>query len=151
MGSKDDIMQHFIENDVRRHFPECQGWKIASREIQSGYDQVIRVERWNDSAEEKIVIGFSFEPIVPKAIIDTLRNVPASVPANSKYFRKAVLVPQGSDISMLPPKTEVFLMKSFVYKDCELIWLKHPSQRIIPKRQVPVPENAPATPVPSAN
>ncbi|MEN6611637.1 MAG: hypothetical protein ABFC24_12410 [Methanoregulaceae archaeon] len=129
MGSKDDVMQHFIENDLRRHFPECQGWKIVLREILSGYDQVISIERWSTKGEERIIVGFSFEPVVSGSLIQKIANGPESAPANSRYIRRALLVPQGSDVSALPSTTEVYRMKNFVYRDSELIWLKHPSHR----------------------
>lgn len=129
MGSKDDVMQHFIENDLRRHFPECLGWKIVSREILSGYDQILRIERWSAKGEEQIIVGFTFDSVISGSLILKISNGPGSSPANSRYIRRAVLVPLGCDVSPLPPVTEVYHMKNFVYQNSELIWLKHPSQR----------------------
>ena len=129
MGSKDDIMQHFIENGLKRQFPECQGWKILSHEFLSGYNQVITIERLGVRGQERISVGCSFDPSLPGSILQMLSNVPASSPANSRSNRKAVLVVNGCDVSGIAPKTEVYYLKNFVYRDSELVWLKHPSQR----------------------
>ena len=144
MGSKDDIMQHFIENGLKRQFPECLGWKIISREFLSGYDQIITFERLGIRGEERIIVGFTFDPALSDLILMKLNNVPASSPANSRSNRKAILVAKGCDLSGLPMKTEVYYLKNFVYRDSELVWLKHPNERF---QRMEKPEVKSETPV----
>ncbi len=123
MGSSDDIMQHFIENDIHRHFPACEGWGIVPMETFSGYDQVFRIQRWTIKGDESILLGFSFQRRVPEQLLERLRM------RDSGFGRKAFLGPKGSDMSGLEPGVETYSMKNFANLGALLIWLKHPTVR----------------------
>lgn len=129
MGSETDIMQHFILNDIRRHFPECEGWKIVSNDVLSGYDQVFRIERRNIYGEDRVLLGFTFGKSISAALAGRINSGDGSRLENSVRVRKAVLVPQGSDISGLNPGTEIVRMKKFAYDGSLLVWLNHPQHR----------------------
>ncbi|MEN6611730.1 MAG: hypothetical protein ABFC24_12890 [Methanoregulaceae archaeon] len=138
MGSETDIMQHFILNDIRRHFPECEGWRIVSREAISGYDQVVRIERRNIYGEDHVLLGFTFEKSISAALAERINSGGGSRPENSVRVRKAILVPQGSDVTGLNPGTEIFRMKKFAYDGHLLVWLNHPQHRFGRMRRTPV-------------
>lgn len=129
MGAETDITQRFIENDVRRHYPECQGWKIVSVEGQSGYDQVFRILRRTIKGEEQVVLGFTFAKTVSPKLTEKILGESGSRPENALHIRKALLVPQGTDVSGLVSELLVLRMKKFSYDGSSLVWLNHPQYR----------------------
>jgi len=130
MGTSDDSTQRFIVNDVRRHFPECEGWKITSRETLAGYDQVFRLQRPNGMSQEIVTLGFSFGKTVPELLLKKVRS-PAvtNIPANFLRTRNALLVPDESDLSGIGNGIAIYTMKNFRYDGPALVWLKHPRER----------------------
>ncbi len=130
MGSLDDIIPHFIEKDIRRHFPSCDGWKMAKTETLSGYDRIILLERNAGPNFESIVLGVSFAPKVPDAILSRVRSTTSTtLPRHALRERKAILVPRSADVTSAGDDIGVFHMKNYVFEGSELVWHKHPNRR----------------------
>lgn len=136
MGSESDIMQHFILNDIRRHFPECDGWRIVSSEAVTGYNQVFRIERRNIYGEDRVFLGFSYDRTLPPELAERINKGEGSRPENSVRVRKAVLVPQGAEVPGLDAGTEIFRMRKFAYDGPHLVWLNHPQHRFGRRRGI---------------
>ena len=117
--------------DIRRHFPDCEGWQATLLEAFPGYDQILRLERSTGQNFESVVLGVSFTKSVPASLIEKIHAVPVStLPRYSIRERRAVLVPKACDTSAVGSDVEIFHMKNFALDGKNLVWEKHPSYRI---------------------
>ena len=120
MGFTEDVMQSFIEKEIRSHFPKRDGWNqipVASRE-DSG--RVIRVSRYFLGSEQNVIVGTTFHAIPSPdhvAAVNTLSQETRS--CRGKY----ILVPQGTDTSEVPDDIRVLWMRSFGFDQSKLVWL----------------------------
>jgi hypothetical protein len=132
MGFQSDIMESFIEKDIRRHFPECDGWKISPVETFSGYDRLVHVERSSGPALENVVLGISFARAVPETFLEKVHSSTSTsrLPRHTLRERRAILVPGKCDVSKVGEGVGIYLMENFFFEGSTLLWYKHPRQRV---------------------
>jgi len=128
MGSQKDVMELFAERDLRQHFSEYDGWKIApAANVPSGV-YMYRVSKSKWVGEEVAYVALSLNQVPTDATLAALDSIPETGRAKA---RKYLLSPQAVNTACVPPHVRIILMNSFAFMEGKLVWLtkkKHAKQ-----------------------
>ena len=120
MGSSKDVMELFAERDLRQHFSEYDGWKIApAANVPSGV-YMYRVSKSKWVGEEVAYVALSLNQEPADATLSALDSI--SETRRSKA-RKYLLTPQAASTAGVPPHVRIILMDSFAFAEGKLVWL----------------------------
>jgi hypothetical protein len=129
MGICTDIMNDFVQQEIKRIYSSYDGWKITPRRHGNSYDTIFIIDRMNKGNREIVKVLVTFKKVVTLDSIEEL-TVPEKVSDGTMPRRSyAVMVPANTDISALPKDLNVMTMKSFAYEGKELTWVKKPVRK----------------------
>jgi hypothetical protein len=129
MGICTDIMNDFVQQEIKRIYSSYDGWKITPRRHGNSYDTIFVIERMYKGNREIAKVLASFKKEVTLDMLEEL-TVPEKVIDGTIPRRSyAVMVPVNADISALPKDLKVMYMKSFEFEGKELVWIKKPVRR----------------------
>jgi hypothetical protein len=130
MGSSQDVMRLYIAREVSSNFPQSAGWTVAQSKTLSGYNQVFFIERYANGMIESVKLGVTFDPSVPKDLIDLMS---AGLPYKPSFpvskTRTFLIAPRNTDTSAVPASFKVHFMDAFGFEDEALIWYKKPVRK----------------------
>jgi hypothetical protein len=137
MGICTDIMNDFVQQEIKRIYSSYDGWKITPRRHGNSYDTIFVIERMNKGSREIAKVLASFKKEVTLDMLEEL-TVPEKVGDGTVPRRSyAVMVPVNADTSALPKDLKVMYMKSFAFEGKELVWIKKPVRRTDDASQKP--------------
>ena len=120
MGSQKDVMELFAERDLRQHFSEYDGWKIApAANVPSGV-YMYRVSKSKWVGEEVACVALSLNQTPTEATLAALDSVPETGRVKAKKY---LITPQAANTSCVPPHVRIILMNSFAFTEGKLVWL----------------------------
>ncbi len=129
MGSNDDIMHEFVRKELKKLYPSVDGWQIRPAEKSGGKEQGFIVARRILGKSEGAHVLVSFDHVVTPGTIDSLtamaRNNPVPGLASPK---KILVIPQNTNVMVVPSEVTVLPMQSFAWENKELVWLKRRNQ-----------------------
>lgn len=129
MGICTDIMNDFVQQEIKRIYSTYDGWKITPRRHGNSYDTIFIIEKMNKGNREIAKILVSFKKTVTLDMLEELTQ-PEKVNDGTIPRRSyAVMVPANADISALPKDLRVLTMKSFAFDGKELVWIKKPVRK----------------------
>jgi hypothetical protein len=130
MGSSQDVMRLYIAREVSSNFPQSAGWTVAQSKTLSGYNQVFFIERYANGMIESVKLGVTFDPSVPKDLIDLMS---AGLPYKPSFpvskTRTFLIAPRNADTLAVPAAWKVHFMNAFGFEDEALIWYKKPVRK----------------------
>lgn len=118
MGSNQDIMREFARKELIRTYPSSDGWDVVASD-QKGADQVFVAKRRNKGKTEMADILVTFNRKVTQEMIDRLAGLRKNPAAAS-----ILIVPLGTDVSLVPAGIRVRFMRSFAFDEKELVWIR---------------------------
>lgn len=118
MGSNQDIMREFARKELIRTYPSSDGWDVVASG-QKGADQVFVAKRRNKGKTEMADILVTFNRKVTQEMIDRLAGLRKNPAAAS-----ILIVPLGTDVSLVPAGIRVRFMRSFAFDEKELVWIR---------------------------
>ena len=123
-------MRLYIAREVSSNFPQSAGWTVAQSKTLSGYNQVFFIERYANGMIESVKLGVTFDPSVPKGLIDLMS---AGLPYKPSFpvskTRIFLIAPRNADTSAVPAAWKVHFMNAFGFEDEALIWYKKPVRK----------------------
>ncbi len=123
-------MRLYITREVSSNFPQSAGWTVAQSKTLSGYNQVFFIERYDNGMIESVKLGVTFDPSVPKDLIDLMS---AGLPYKPSFpvskTRTFLIAPRNTDTSAVPAAWKVHFMDAFGFEDEALIWYKKPVRK----------------------
>lgn len=122
MGTNTDIMQDLIRKDIQRTYPSTDGWTVTLK---------AQGKTWKDFSATRTVRGMREEV----RIISDLEKKPSAAVLGllkSAGPRVVLMIPLEAE-APVPPGVTVQRMRSFAYREKELVWLKNS------RRQTKVP------------
>jgi len=120
MGSQKDVMELFAERDLRQHFTEYDGWKIAPAANAPSGVYMYRVSKSKWVGEEVAYVALSLNQEPTEATLAALDSVPET---RGVTTRKYLLSPQTVNTACVPPHVRIILMNSFAFMEGKLVWL----------------------------
>jgi len=132
MGSAHDIMQTFASKDLHAQFPDYEGWNWKILPATRSGNLVYRVSRNYHYQQQVAIIAVSIEFRPSAGSISALTSV---TPGNQNGTDRYLLVPQGADVSEVPPGIGILTMTAFGFSGGKLVWLskKKNTMRYSPK------------------
>lgn len=115
MGSKTDVMEDMVYKDLVRLFPKVDGWNIQAVLVKGPREFSITRKVMGKSEAIRLIV--SLERKVSQSTIDAFSS-------GSGNAEQILMVPQGSDTSLVRAPVRVMNMHSFAFRDKELVWLR---------------------------
>lgn len=125
MGFSDDVMRGFVLKEIGRIYPSSEGWqyKVVGDDLVNG--QEFLLTRRMAGRTEHVRLIASFGKKATSQLIDRFSQMIDTAPyAGIKNITNVLVVPQTSDVSLVPDAIKVRYMHSFAYRGKDLIWLK---------------------------
>jgi len=124
MGFSDDVMRGFVLKEIGRIYPSSEGWRyqVVGDDLVSGQEFLITRRIAGRSEHVRLIVSFSKK--VTSQLIERFSQMTDTAYAGIKNITNLLLVPQTTDISLVPDTMRVRFMHSFAYKGKDLIWLK---------------------------
>jgi hypothetical protein len=126
MGYSGDIMHDIVQKELKRNYPASEGWVVSGVSKKIGNDEIFSVSRRRGSSQV-VTVGVTFSRIIEPGLVRSMIAEQETPVAKKSAWQSSLLVPQGTDISILPAGTKVIFMRSFRYEGKDLLWLKRPS------------------------
>jgi hypothetical protein len=130
MGFSSDIMNDFVSKEIKSVYSSYDGWKMTQRNLGSGYDTIVSLERRNGGHRDYVKILVTFAKQVPSSMLDELKKT--EQPGDGTVTRNAyaVMVPANADTSAVPSGYLIYTMTTFAFDGNELRWIKKPVQQV---------------------
>jgi hypothetical protein len=129
MGSNDDIMHEFVRKELKKLYPSVDGWQIRPAAKSGGKEQGFVVARRILGKSEGAYVLVSFDQVVTPGTIDSLNAMAQNNPIPGLASPKKILViPQNTNVLVVPAEVTVLPMQSFAWENKELVWLKRRNQ-----------------------
>lgn len=129
MGICTDIMNDFVQQEIKRIYSSYDGWKITPRRHGNSYETIFVIERMSKGTREIAKVLASFKKTVTLDMLEEL-TLPEKVSDGTVPRRSyAVMVPANADTSALPQDLKILSMKSFAFDGKDLVWIKKPVRR----------------------
>jgi hypothetical protein len=126
MGYSGDIMHDIVQKELKRNYPASEGWVVRGASRKIGNNEIFSVSRRRGSSQV-VTVGATFERIIGPGFVSALVAEKETPAAKKGTWHASLLVPQGTDISGLPPEIKAIFMRSFRYEGKDLLWLKRPT------------------------
>jgi hypothetical protein len=129
MGFSSDIMHDFVDKEIKNVYSSYDGWKITPRELGSGYDTVVLLERRNGGHRDSVKVLVTFASSVASPLPEALTRAERYSDGTVTRQECAVMVPANADTSTVPAGVKIYTMKSFAIEGKELTWVKKPIRK----------------------
>jgi hypothetical protein len=114
MGTNTDIMQDLIRKDIQRTYPSADGWAVTLK-AQGKTWKDFSATRIINGRRERVRIITDLEKKPSAAVLELLKSAGPGV---------VLVIPLEAEAPVAPGVT-VQRMRSFAYREKELIWLKN--------------------------
>ena len=129
MGSNTDVMHEYVTQEINRHYSSSDGWAVTSRSSETGYNEIVCLQRFNNSRREIVKVGVTFAKEVDPAFIGKITAPERSTDGTVSRFSSSLIVPANVQTASLPGTIPVYQMRSYGYDGENLIWLKKPVRK----------------------
>jgi hypothetical protein len=129
MGFTSDIMYDFLAKEIKNIYSSYDGWKCTPRQLGTGYDTLVTLERRNGGHRDSVKVLVTFDRSVPSPLPEELTRADSTTDGTVTRHTYAVMVPANADISTVPAGVMIYTMKSFAFKGKELTWVKKPVRK----------------------
>lgn len=129
MGFSSDIMYDFVEKEIKGIYSSYDGWKMTRRNLATGYDTVVTLERRNGGHRECVNVLVTFSRTLESPLLDELTKTGKSNDGTVTLNKFAVMVPANADTTSVPSGYLIHTMNSFAFEGKELIWVKKPVRK----------------------
>jgi hypothetical protein len=124
MGSNQDIMHGFVQQEINRFFSRSDGWNLVPQEPAEGYTRRYIAERTIQGKREIQNLVVTFEKNVPAGAFDQMRTSGTGAYGQKISAGIAAILPRNADVSTVPDDVRIYFMNSFAIRDGELTWVK---------------------------
>ncbi len=115
MSFTEHEMYNAAYHALRRRYPAMEGWKIYAQDDWGEYRPDFVVERRHKGKIERVVVEVKADCVIAKKYINQLnryvRNLSGS---NVKIVNKILIVPAGTDTSVVPNEIEIIYLRTFL-------------------------------------
>ena len=129
MGFSSDIMHDFVAKEIKNIYSSYDGWKCTPRQLETGYDTLVVLERRNSGHRDCVKVLVTFGRSVPSPLPEELTRADRTTDGTVTRFAYAVMVPANADTSTVPAGVRIYTMKSFAFEGKELTWVKKPVRK----------------------
>jgi hypothetical protein len=129
MGFTSDIMYDFLAKEIKNIYSSYDGWKCTPRQLGTGYDTLVTLERRNGGHRDSVKVLVTFDRSVPSPLPEELTRADSTTDGTVTRHTYAVMVPANADISTVPAGVMIYTMKSFAFKGKELTWVQKPVRK----------------------
>jgi hypothetical protein len=129
MGLNTDIMHDFVEKEIMAVYSSYDGWKSSQRNLESGYDTIVTLERRDVGHRECVRVLVTFAKEVSSDLLDELKKTEQTRDGTVVHNSFAVMIPANADTSSVPAEVQIYVMKSFAFDGKELTWIKKPVRK----------------------
>lgn len=123
MPWREEEMYPYVKRNLRARYPAFEGWEIFERDRREGYEPDFVVERRRRGKIERAVVEVKATTRVAQSDIDQLnlyvRNLAGR---NVKIVEKMLVVPAGSDTSIVPDDIELMFLRNFKCENGDILW-----------------------------
>jgi hypothetical protein len=130
MGFSSDIMNDFVSKEIKSVYSSYDGWKMTQRNLGTGYDTIVSLERRDGGHRDHIKILVTFAKQVPSTMLDELKKTEKAGDGTVTRNGFAVMVPANADTSSVPSGYLIYTMTTFAFEGNELRWIKKPVQKV---------------------
>jgi hypothetical protein len=132
MGFAQDSMHSYVERDLKKKFPETEGWKI---ERDPSWDAVTfdyQVWRRRFGTTQRYLVDVCIDTKVPAETTRDLEDRLSAIAEQGVVVTHPILfVPTNADISAVPENIEVMHLKVLKVEEGDILWwrktaLHHP-------------------------
>jgi hypothetical protein len=132
MGFAQDSMHSYVERDLKKKFPETEGWQI---ERDPSWDAVAfdyQVWRRRFGTTQRYLVDVCIDTKVPAETIRDLEGRLSAIAEQGVVVTHPILfVPTNADISAVPETIEVMHLKVLKVEEGDIFWwrkkaLHHP-------------------------
>jgi len=134
MGFSSDIMKDFVSKEIKSVYSSYDGWNMTQRNLGSGYDTLVTLERRNGGHRDNVKVLVTFAKQVSSAMLDELIKTEKASDGTVTRNGFAVMVPAHADTSSVPSGFLIYTMTTFAYDGNNLIWVKKPVQKVTPPK-----------------
>ncbi|RLI74026.1 hypothetical protein DRO97_06475 [Archaeoglobales archaeon] len=120
---REEDMYPYVRRNLRKKFPASAGWNIYEKDRWRGYEPDFVVERRYRGKVERIVVEVKLTCRVTRSHISQLKKYVRNLSGRNAIVKEKILVvPSGSDTSIVPHDVTVIFLKSFKCEDDEIVW-----------------------------
>lgn len=117
-------MYPYVSKNLRRRYPKHEGWNIYDKDRWSGYEPDFVVER-KGLKIERTIVEVKVTCRVSQSHIDQLNSYVRNLAGgNVKIVEKILVVPSGTDISIVPNDMNIMFLKSFKCESDGIVWYR---------------------------
>jgi hypothetical protein len=109
-------MEDMVLKDLVRIYPKIDGWNVAAAPVK-GPLREFSISRKRMGKLEAVRLIVSFERKVSKRTMEAFGS-------GAGDAEQILMVPQGTDTSLVTTPVRVMLMHSFAFRDKDLVWLR---------------------------
>ena len=123
MTWREEDMYPYVWRNLRVRYPAYEGWEIYQRDRWRGYEPDFTVERRVGRRIERIVVEVKATCKVTSTHIRQLNRYARNLSGkNVTIVKKILVVPSGTDTSMVPDDIELSYLKKFKCENNDIIW-----------------------------
>jgi hypothetical protein len=130
MGFSSDIMNDFVSKEIKSVYSSYDGWKMTQRNLGTGYDTIVTMERRNGGHRDLVNVLVTFAKKVPSAMLDELKKTEQAPDGTVTRYGFAVMVPANADTASVPSGFTIYTMTTFAFDGNDLRWIKKPVQKV---------------------
>jgi hypothetical protein len=130
MGFSSDIMNDFVSKEIKSVYSSYDGWKMTQRNLGTGYDTIVTLERPNGGHRDFVNVLVTFEKKVPSTMLEELKKTGPASDGTVTRYGFAVMVPANADTSSVPSGFTIYTMTTFAFDGNDLRWIKKPVQKV---------------------
>ena len=135
MGSSQDIMHQFARQEINRFFSTYDGWRITPVPAIEGYNREFIADRMVSGNRVSTRVLVSFEKTISKDKIERMRSSSTGPYGQVQKNNILLIVPQNTNISLVPTDVRISFMHSFAFEGNDLAWTKKPIQKSAEEKQ----------------
>jgi hypothetical protein len=123
MGFAQDSMHSYVERDLKKKFPENEGWKIERDPSWGEVTFDYQVWRRRLGETRRYLVDVHIETRVSAETVQSLQDRLSALEAQDVAVTHPILfVPTGADISAVPDGVEVIYLKVLKVEDGDVLW-----------------------------
>lgn len=123
MGFAQDSMHSYVERDLKKKFPETEGWKIERDPSWGAVTFDYQVWRRRLGRTRRYLVDVHIHTKVPAEAVSDLQDRLSALAAQDVEVTHPILfVPTGADISAVPEEVEVIYLKVLKVEEGDVLW-----------------------------
>lgn len=116
-------MHSYVERDLKKKFPEIEGWKIERDPSWGEVTFDYQVWRRHVGTTRRYPVDVHIDTRVPADVVRDLQDRLSALAAQDVVVTRPILfVPTGADISAVPEEVEVIHLKVLKVEDGDVLW-----------------------------